>query len=428
MLLIAVNSLHSFICKQPVVMHTTGCKQPVVFITPYMYGVSYIIILIVLLQLIHLSTRLLCPQRVKDKMPQRNLLKFCESLREILRKHGVVVVEDTRPLSRVSSSLSTDRAPSRSSVESDSMHGLFATSSKRRNLTTRTNDTFLEQADDDDEDELEAGRLRLFAGSECAPTDEEMSVAGDDREDGESVAAGSVTARTSQINATVRDDRFGPIPHFDDLTIHEESSSSSSAQDLRKKKQQKSAVAAAAAAAIPPQFQGDSSLNTSTSAPRKVRGRPHKRPPSDSKQQRRNEDEPADEELNESTSGDSSIASGSRDRRRKSARRSAQKQPAARQRSSSRESSPSAHNTSLNSSAYNLRERLNTSRASADTSGSSDLNRSTRSSASNAPGGNRRNSPARSGGAQQQPGSSLSRRADPSDRRMMDTSRHQKHR
>ena len=333
-------------------------------------------------------------------------------------------MEDTRPLSRVSSSLSTDRAPSRSSVESDSMHGLFATSSKRRNLTTRTNDTLLEQADEDEEEELEAGRLRLFASSECAPTDEETSVAGDDREDDELVAAGSVTARTSQINATVRDDRFGLIPHFDDLTIHEESASSSSAQEPRKKRQKKSA----AAAAVAPSFHGDTSLNTSTSGPRRGRGRgrPVKGPPSGSKQQRRNEEEPSDEELNESASGDSSSASGSRDRGSKSARRSAQKQPrqpAARQRSSSRKSSPSAHNTSLNSSAYNLRERLNTSRASADTSASSDLNRSTRSAASNA-GGNRRGG----GAQQQQPASSSNRRADPSDRRIMDTSRHQKHR
>ena len=156
-----------------------------------------------------------------------------------------MVAEDTRPLSRVSSSLSTDRAPSRSSVESDSMQRLFATSSKRRNLTTRTNDALLEQADEDEEDELETGQsghLRLFAGSECAPTDEELSVAGDgdDRDDEGSVAAGSVTARTSQINATLRDDRFGLIPHFDDLTIHEESASSASPQEPRKKKQKKS--------------------------------------------------------------------------------------------------------------------------------------------------------------------------------------------
>ena len=86
-------------------------------------------------------------------------------------------VEDTRPLSRVSSLLSTDRAQSRLSVESDLMHKLFATSSKRRILTTRPNDTLLEQADE--EEELVAGRLRLFAGSECAPTDEETSVVGD---------------------------------------------------------------------------------------------------------------------------------------------------------------------------------------------------------------------------------------------------------
>lgn len=346
-------------------------------------------------------------------------------------------MEDPRPLSRVSSTVSLDRASSRASVESEAtQQGLFAApSSKRRNLTTRTNDTLLDQVDEDDDlESIREGRLRLFSGSECAPTDEELSVAGDDQDD-DSTASGSVTAQSAEINATLRhinatihDYRFGPIPQFNNLTI-DESISNSSMRESRAKKQQTAAMTTRQT--VVQAEIADNSFNTSTTGARKGRGRPPKGPPTNRKQQRKGDDEP-DAEVNESESESekSSIASGSRDRRRKSARRTAQQQTAAvrRQNSSSRESSPALHDTSLNTSAYNLRERLNSSHASADTSSSSDVNRSMRSAAA-ASGGNRRGSPARRGGAQQQ-GISSSHRRDPSGRssaRLLNTSLHSKH-